>query len=453
MNKFKIILKNIQHINSLEYEIDLSKNSLVCLVGKNGIGKTTFIKSVHNFKETNTLDKVSRLNIIGENSKIVYTVNGEEYEFLPDNINNRYILDCYKSIESDIQKSIFTEFPIPYGKRFDIYSKLGGDIGEYIKTKFAQESYNEKPVELIQILNNIYGDNKYDDLEQVIFKNESYYIKPLTQENYIREDDFSSGEFMIIQIYKLIKKNSKLIVIDELDISLDSSAQVNLIKELRNLIQIYNFNLLFTTHSLAIMKMMKNNELYFMEELGDRIVIENRSYNYIKAELFQFVGYDRIILVEDKMIKSYIEYLLKDTSVFLKYEIIDVAGSNQTVDLMDKNKYLNLFGTQHILTILDGDQQYQYNNRSDVKFLPVQSIEKYLYKKFINLELYGIINGKPIDMQSISRAKNLKKKAKALYCDSIQKKNISLLKVFELIENDKFQSVSSFRQEIVGFLE
>ena len=35
----------------------------------------------------------------------------------------------------------------------------------------------------------------------------------------IREDDFSSGEYMIVQIYKLMQKKCKLIVIDELDIS------------------------------------------------------------------------------------------------------------------------------------------------------------------------------------------------------------------------------------------
>ena len=452
LNKFKIVLENIQHINFLEYEIDLSKNSLFCLVGKNGIGKTTLIKSIQNFKETNTLDKVSRLNIIKEYSKIIYTINDEEYKFLPENFDNKYILDCYKQIDENFQKNIFTEFPIPYGKRFDVYSKLGGDIGEYIKTKFAQESYNEKPTELIRILNNIYGTHKYNDLEQIIFKSEKYYIKPLNKQNYIREDDFSSGEFMIIQIYKLIKNNCKFIAIDELDISLDSSAQINLIKELRKLAECYTFNLLFTTHSLAIMKMMQEKELYFMEEAENKIVIENRSYNYIKAELFQFIGYDRIILVEDKMIKSYIEYLIKDISLFSRYEIIDIAGSNQTVELMKKNKTLNLFGTDKVLTILDGDQIQQYKNNPDIKFLPVKSIEKYLYEKFIYLELYGILNGKNIDMKSISRAKNLKKKAKALYCDSIQKKYISQLKVFELIEIDKEEDVSTFREEIIGFL-
>jgi len=452
MNNFKIILENIQHINYLEYALDLINNSLFCLVGKNGIGKTTLIKSIQNFKDTSTLDESSRLNIINAESKIIYDLNDSKYTFTPFDNDGRYILDNSEEITKDLKNNFFTEFPIPYGKRFDIYSKLGGDVGETIKTKFATQQYDEKPSELIEILNIIYSTSKYAKLEQIQVKNENYYIEPLNSENYLREDDFSSGEFMIIQIYKLIKKQCKLIVIDELDISLDSSAQVKLIEELRKLTQKYSFNILFTTHSLALMKTMQDNELYFMENIDDQVIIEKKSYNYIKAELFQFTGYDRIILVEDKMLKSFIEYLLLDSSIFVKYEIIDIAGSNQTVDLMKRNKDFNFFGTRNVLTILDGDQIEQYGSDADIYCLPIASIEKYLYHKFTNSELGEIINGRPIDTNSIEKAKNLKKKSSALYYDMLQKGYLSQIEVFRIIKNEKIEDIQILKEQILDFL-
>jgi ABC-type cobalamin/Fe3+-siderophores transport system ATPase subunit len=44
MKLFNCILSNIQHIEELKFNIDLSENKLMCIVGKNGVGKTTLIK-------------------------------------------------------------------------------------------------------------------------------------------------------------------------------------------------------------------------------------------------------------------------------------------------------------------------------------------------------------------------------------------------------------------------
>ena len=43
MNLLKIEIKNIQHIQSLKCEFDLSKHGLHCIVGKNGVGSYNFV--------------------------------------------------------------------------------------------------------------------------------------------------------------------------------------------------------------------------------------------------------------------------------------------------------------------------------------------------------------------------------------------------------------------------
>ncbi|MDX9743191.1 MAG: AAA family ATPase [Arcobacteraceae bacterium] len=446
MNSFSINLKNIQHINSLNYSIDLSQNALHCIVGKNGVGKTTLIKVIQNFKETNTLDKLSRLNIIKSDSEIVYTVDENNYRFTPILDDNRYILDTKDTSNQEHRDKIYTELPMPRGERFNTYATLGGDIGEDIKTKFAVNQYDAKPRELIAILNTIYNTQEFNTLEQFTVKGKQYYLKPINSENYIREDDFSSGEYMIIQIYKFIQNRGKLIVIDELDISLDSRAQVNLIQELKKLAQTYKINIVFTTHSLAIMKKIDELEenLYFMDNNDGVATIEKRSYNFIKAELFQFAGYDKIILVEDSTLERYLKYLIPNENIYCKYDIIYAGGHKEAVTLMKKNENSNLFNTRKVMVVLDGDQNHilEYQDEK-IKFIPFLSIEKHLLQMFNEGKLNNYIN---VNCYQSNIGNH------ALYKRLQERQDMSEIKIFEKVNSEKTQEVNEFKTKLMEFL-
>jgi len=461
INTFKIILKDIQHIKNLEYEIDLTKHKLHCIVGKNGVGKTTLIKAIQNFKEANTLDKLSRLNIVTSSSEIVYTIDSNNFTFNTVDNDGRYLLTSTDMIKDSLKENIFTELPIPLGKRFNQYAKLG-EIGKNITSKFALGEYDAKPTELISLFDAVYGDNRFSALEQIDIKNKKYYIEPKGAENYIREDDFSSGEYMIVQIYKLIQSRCKLIVIDELDISLDSDAQVKLLNELERMAEKYEVNILFTTHSLAMMKSidkMDDGELHYMEIINkgtasEKTTIEKKSYNYIKSLLFQFEGYDKIILTEDKMLVKYIRFLLlNEPNIFSKYTIIDVAGHGDTVGLMDRNNTHHFLGTDRVITILDGDQRdnRKYKNRAEIVFIPFDSIEKDLYKSYKAGALNHIINGKPMD-GSIETAKP-ENRNKALYHSLTGRKYMSDEDIFYFINSKYTIEVEAFKTQLISFLD
>ena len=449
MNNFKITVVDVQHIKTLEYAIDLTGNKIICIVGKNGVGKTTLIKSIGNYKSADTFEKTSNPYIFTQNSTINYEIDNNTYKFSTIEVDGKFVLDTKDSLDNKVKNNISIELPIPYGERFKFFQNLG-TLDEDLRSAISTKSFQE-PDELIALLHSVYKDNRFQSLKEVKLKNKKYYFILQDNDYYIREDYFSSGEYFVISIYKLLQSKCRLIVIDEIDISLDSSAQVELIDKLRELVTTYNSNIVFTTHSLAIMKKIHTNELFYMEKNGDTIEIELKSYNYIKSLLFQFDGFEKCILTEDKMLQNYIEFILKNENIFHKYKIIYIGGSGNVIKLMNRNKTENFFGDSAVCSILDGDQKETYLGNENVIFLPFVSIEKYLYEMYKDGLLSGYITGN-LNTESITKATSLKKKASAFYNEFTGRKYMDDIKIFNLINTQNTSGVEAFKLSILEFL-
>ncbi len=449
-------MQNVQHIKKQYVFFDLSENKLICIAGKNGVGKTTLIRAIRNFAVNNTFQETAAPYIFNEDSSISYSIDEiHEINFT----YNRFIksIDSKQDIPEDLKSKIKVELPIPHGERFNHFSRLSG-IDEELRAKIAIGDY-EASIELASFLEKIYGDNRFSGLKQAEIKKTIYYfiLKDQDDRFYIREDYFSSGEYFVINLFKQIQQGKKLIVIDEIDISLDASAQVNLVKALREYCHRYETNILFTTHSLALMKTLEDNELYYMEKnIGeDLISISPRSYNFIKSIMYGFVDFDKYIITEDLCLANYLEFLIKlsGAEMFYQYHIIYIGGATQVIDLMKRNSTENFLSEQkNVLAVLDGDQEGKdyLNGLDNVIFLPFQNIEIKLYRQYIagNLVVSGIeqiTNKKEGD-----RAKNFYKQ--------ITKKHfktgpiMSEPDTFRYIETLKPEAVQSFKKFLVDFL-
>ncbi len=374
--KLKIRISKVQSIKELVFEPDLSISSLIGIVGRNGIGKTTLARSLKNLHSSDTFTKTSSPYIFSDDSYIEYTIDDLSYRFTYN--SKLSSLDTKELIDDSLRKKIHVELSIPHGERFNHFQRLS-DIDDEIRKKIALEDFSE-PTDLIYLMSSVYSSDRFNNLKEVRIKGKKYYFILKEDSFYIREDYLSSSEYFIINLYKIISNEDKVIFIDEIEISLDPYAQVRLIKHLRTYCDRYNSKIIFTTHSLALIKTLNSEELHLIEHGENSLGVTQRSYNYIKSQLFGFTGWDKYILVEDDVAQDYISYLITSSgkSFYSRYKIIYVGGGSQVTSLMKRNAAENFLSEErNVIAILDGDQvglrHCRNNNR--VLYMPFQYVE------------------------------------------------------------------------------
>lgn len=380
MNNLRVRLESIQHVTSLILEVDLSAHGLICLVGRNGTGKTTLVRALRNLSSADTFVRTATPHAFSAQSRITYTVDGVEVVFSYDpGIRS---LNCKEVISPDLRQLIAAELPIPHGARFN-YFKSASEADLDIRKAIALGNHNQ-PEELVAFLAAIYDSTRYTRMVEVRVKGKSYYAVVQDDGTYIREDYLSSGEYFLINLYRTIKGASRLIVIDEIDLSLDAAAQANLSAWLRDFCARYQRKVLFTTHSLAVMRTLTANELFYIEEEQGQTSISPVPYSYAKARLFGFAGWDKYILTEDEVLLGFVEAIIDRycPRVFYRYKIIFIGGGTQVTALMkhnEKEQFLSAPG--NVIAILDGDQSNVkfVKDRPDVYMIPIESVEKAIY--------------------------------------------------------------------------
>ncbi|AHE73078.1 hypothetical protein M942_13840 [Enterobacter ludwigii] len=442
--KINIEISRIQHVELMSFAIDLSENKLTCIVGKNGTGKTTLIKAIKNLQSADTFIKTSSRYIFNSESRIVYNINDEDIIYAYD--DKLKVIDTKQIIPAEIKSNLYVELPIPHGMRFNNFPTLS-KIDVELRKSIAFESYSV-PDDLINIFKVVYQSSSYNNLKSFSVKNETYYFRLNDNGTYIREDYFSSGEYFILNLFRMIELKRKFIVIDEIDISLDSSAQVHLIDVLRNYCQRHSVNILFTTHSLALMQTLNDDELYYMCENDAGTSIVNRSYNFIKSTLFGFKGWDKYILTEDEVLQSFLEYIIdaSENEYFYKYKIIYVGGGTNVIDLMRRNQNETFLTThQNVISVLDGDQLGLRHARGDnILCIPFQSVEKDFYQAYEN----------DVSIPRVTVRGN-DKLDKKVYRGVVNTYNNGWdeTRVFKYLERLKPAECETFRQQIRAFLQ
>ena len=447
--KISININKLQHIENGNINLDMNDKNIICITGKNGVGKTSIIKSIYLTQQIDIFKENSSLSISKDtNVSILIHKDGKEFESLiyyydesVGNLNTKNI----------IKSKLYIELPIPFGNRFTTYpvlSKIDLDLREM----YLQEKYSINR-EIIEFLNRIYpSTNKFDELREVEIKGKKYYFLIHENGKYIREDYLSSGEYFVINIYKMLSSKEKdVIIIDEIDISLDASTQVNLVRELNNLCDKHNKKIIFTSHSLVIMKVLYNEfrtPIYYLSNDNGIIRIIETSYGFIAGEMFGFREYDKYIIVEDIVLEKYIKSILnslKGKYSEKKVRTLYIGGAQEVKDFLQGSRFSILDkDKKDVIAILDGDKK-EVTLKDRILHIPFDSIEKELMKKCKDHETeYNF----PSNFSCPESFKNPKK-----YYDRLINTEFTYKSIIEIVEKDWENEIEILKNKILKFLE
>lgn len=434
-------IRALQHLADIRVSFDFSRDPLICMTSKNGVGKTSIIKALALLKDTAIISKTSSVFSISDETQIDITINDDHYAFR----SQQGELDT-KDILRD-ETFLNVELPIPYGKRFSDFPALGS-IDSILREMYIKGD-SQDAHELIAFMRSVYkDDNKFQNLKVVNIKGVNYYFLPLDSNRYIREDYFSSGEYFVISIFRMITSSSQLIIIDEIDVSLDSSAQVSLMSAVRAICVERDKKVLFTTHSLPIMKTIYEygTPIFYLKNTDGVISHNQVSYSYIQLEMFGFQGYDRYIFTEDVTLEHYINLKLSEMETQNRVKVIYIGGCDNVVDLMRRNAATGFIcPARNAIAVLDGDARAKHGRRSDVILSPYDDIEDEIFRKFKEEnDLHNLPDVAPENAKSKAYWKKLMEK--------LDSHSLTREDVFAILEHGYEANVAVFQQTLESFI-
>lgn len=215
----------------------------------------------------------------------------------------------------------------------------------------------------------------------------------------------STGENLLLTILYSIELRLKksahgsdmsYILLDEIELALHSSALRRLIHFLDDLSQKNNFVVLFSTHSIELIRSISPENIYYLQRHVDNsIELVNPCYPVYATRNLESsnYGHDYIIMVEDDLAKQIVEKILKQKQLLgnKRVLVIAVGGWTQVLrfayDTIRSNLMLK---STKILIVLDRDiknevpkflKDQHINFSIEPNYLPIQSLEKYLLSR------------------------------------------------------------------------
>lgn len=415
MSKFITKIFDVKNIRTLEFEVPITKG-LYAITGENGSGKSTIVSSIatsfYRVPYTDYFGKPREGSYIEhrlDGKKRIIKSKGEDWE--QPNINLGIIG--------------FFEGSIVYGNRFkdidyDLVSKLSNvekkDLTE------AEKFITENLGAILHDNVNFYQ-GKLFSLKRKSTKNYNLILKKRklfyyeNQGSLVSQLQMSAGENLLLTILESIQRRLSrpntgrfptYILLDEIELALHSSAIRRFVFFLSQLSENYNFSVIFSTHSIEILRGIEPDNIYYVQNSFDgEINLINPCYPVYATRNLESAnyGYDFIVMVEDDLGKKIVEKILLTNKLLTnkKVLVIPVGGWNQVLrfayDTIKSN--LTLSSTK-ILIILDRDVQSEVNSfmrkekigfEIPPHFLPIESLEKYLLKNLVESVDFNLMNG------------------------------------------------------------
>lgn len=462
-------IHNVKNIEDFEFEIPVEKG-LYALTGENGSGKSTVISCAATSFYVPSL--YAYFGKPKEGSAIDFYFEDKHRRIRAEN-------ERWFKPTGSIGITGFYEGSIVFGNRFkDIdYSMLDKlakiertqleDASEFVKKSLGNilhddESYYDK----LYVLNNVVSK------EMGLLRTTYYYDNNGTL---ISQLNMSTGENLLVTILnslerRLTKQNYGLlptfVFLDEIELALHSSALRRLVFFLKEIAEKENFVVLFSTHSIELIRSIKPENIYYLQRhVNNSIEMINPCYPIYATRNLEAsnYGHDYIIMVEDDLAKKIVEKILYQKNLLSNKRVLVIAvgGWTQVLRFAYDTIRSNLaLSTTKILIILDRDIKTEVpgflkNERMGFtnlpNYLPIKSLEKYLLDKLtknVDFVLFRKLNdylfqGKSLDEIMKIYNNNVRN---GIYTDSEKITNGKML--YELLKHE-LQQIRKMEEDLV----
>ncbi|RSE77940.1 AAA family ATPase [Achromobacter denitrificans] len=318
-----LVIENLKHIKRLAFSIP--KPGVYLLTGSNGSGKTSLLACLrrighrHAFARQFPASQISpnvdsfdsaSVTYCCDNEHVSYTYGGSRWSPKP------------KAGGVVLQNMGYPE--VHYvGATADRITPRPED--------FAPKRVKSAAPEIIAAANRIFGTDKFTALRTINLKRgviDPVFLlqkptPPGTRTQYFSERNFSLGELCVIKLVRnlLTWPEDSLVLIDELELALHPKAQVQLYDYLCEVATLKNLTVIFSTHSVSLIKSAPRSSLIFLEERDGEIISRANCFpTYILGN----VAHDEervpdvVIYVEDDAAEALVE-TLADLSMAVFY--------------------------------------------------------------------------------------------------------------------------------------
>jgi predicted ATPase len=374
--KYKLSLENISYTgNHLfgDFEAVFS-NGLTCIVGKNGIGKSTFIRSIHNaFHSEGSNRDIFKINTIQE-GEVQINVNREGNiagfttsigskisENIVDPITS-FLFDPCSTIPS-LQQMLLDQ---------DNFHEL---LEGYQVKKFTSEE--------LKIINYLTG-NIYTEVSLVVIEDEfetfsSFpYFKVNTSSSNYDSRNMGLGELSLFYFFWLVNyihkfDGHKLLLVEEPESFLPPLAQEKLANILAKSISEYGVSCILSTHSEHLLKRVPRNHILIFQKIDTKLTSRIASD---KFEHLQTIGLAApkvgLLLFEDSAAILFFKTIIKFSKEFVPDRFYYHHSGSEGDIISDLKRLPSLIEGFRIIGVFDGDC-----NSRDLK-LPETALWTYL---------------------------------------------------------------------------
>lgn len=408
--ELNIHIHNIKNIEDLDITLT-TEPGVYAITGENGVGKSTLLScATYTF---NRLDLNNYLGVPKQDAYVTYSYSGVNAKLVEK--NGKWKQEEGK-LASRIRKIFsnplrgFLEGSISFGNRF----KNAGFSDFPTTEHLSQYSREQAPSFVREGMGYILQNDRhyYDDLtcshgvEISGSINDVFFYTREGQE--VDQFHMSTGENLLASVlgalhYKNERQQKEkfpcMVYLDEIEFGLHPAALKRLVDYFKQVAINYNYAIYFSTHSLAIINEIADNNIYYLRKKnsGDARtqieVITPCAPAYATNMIYNLQGFDDIIIVEDEKARKIVNHIIKKEELVRNRLIytIHAGGWREILQRAFEWKQHNAFGNNpKILTILDRDcyaelpgyiATHPECHGIPYGYLPIASMEKFLYNK------------------------------------------------------------------------